>query len=475
LLTASWTAVAENDPILYYIFSRANKSVDPIHPTFDWFVKFYSVQNDTDVAGSEYPLGFFTDSNDSETVWTNARFLGNEFVIGEKVFSYKGTDADGKLLVEKSDRSPSDLLQELDKESDALNARGTALTSTLTYGIQKGRFQQLVELNSNTDLYSDSFGVWIISRTDPNQRPVLVPAEGVEFPINQALSVVEYRPGRLAFVDSEGYVKRIDVSDPAHPRGLNETWVALRTAVARGDVAQLARIFRYSIDPIEPGPGQGPSENAIDLVLKSGNTGLAVNLIKELGKYVSVPFESNIGVHNPVYAFIDSDNDAALEAILAWKPSLANAVDSRASGGSPRYVPITQAVRTGRLETCKILMDSGAEPEQEWSDAYGPINCLTFSSDPALDRYLISRGVKTELELNTTATCTSDHVRVRASYNTNSEILGSINTGDRVTVVAATAKNFVVNGASNRWYKIKTDTLEGWTFGEFLTGILNGR
>lgn len=69
-----------------------------------------------------------------------------------------------------------------------------------------------------------------------------------------------------------------------------------------------------------------------------------------------------------------------------------------------------------------------------------------------------------------TGTITGDKVRVRTKpTTTNSETVGHVNKGDKVTILDKTSKKDKIGSMENYWYKIKFDgTKKGWAFGHFI-------
>ena len=64
---------------------------------------------------------------------------------------------------------------------------------------------------------------------------------------------------------------------------------------------------------------------------------------------------------------------------------------------------------------------------------------------------------------------TDDNLRIRSGPNTSAEIVGLLNTGDCVSVIAVSDKKAVINGTENYWFKIITgNNITGWIFGEYI-------
>jgi len=69
-----------------------------------------------------------------------------------------------------------------------------------------------------------------------------------------------------------------------------------------------------------------------------------------------------------------------------------------------------------------------------------------------------------------TGTITGDKVRVRIKPTTkNSETVGHVNKGDKVTILVKTSKKDKIGSMEDYWYKIKFDgSKKGWAFGHFV-------
>jgi len=69
-----------------------------------------------------------------------------------------------------------------------------------------------------------------------------------------------------------------------------------------------------------------------------------------------------------------------------------------------------------------------------------------------------------------TGTITGDKVRVRTKpTTTNSETVGYVNKGDKVTILDKTSKQEKIGSMEDYWYKIEFDgSKQGWTFGHFV-------
>lgn len=77
-------------------------------------------------------------------------------------------------------------------------------------------------------------------------------------------------------------------------------------------------------------------------------------------------------------------------------------------------------------------------------------------------------AIRTESSNRPFMTATNDNVNIRDLPDTAiGRVVGSLNTGDGVTISEQTVAEFVVNGQSARWYHI-SEPQEGWVFGAFL-------
>jgi hypothetical protein len=67
-----------------------------------------------------------------------------------------------------------------------------------------------------------------------------------------------------------------------------------------------------------------------------------------------------------------------------------------------------------------------------------------------------------------------NNIRIRSNPNTNSDILGLLNTGDFVSVINISNHKTTINNSNKHWFKITTnDNITGWIFSEYFDFIKN--
>ena len=66
------------------------------------------------------------------------------------------------------------------------------------------------------------------------------------------------------------------------------------------------------------------------------------------------------------------------------------------------------------------------------------------------------------------ATITGDGLRIRSAPSTDSDILGTVNTGTRIEALARTPFFEAIDGINARWYAVRYQDIEGYVFGGYL-------
>ena len=235
-----------------------------------------------------------------------------------------------------------------------------------------------------------------------------------------------------------------------------------RAAMRKGDIAAMRRLAMGQVDIFR-------NEGSCPLYLEclDINDARIVDATLRVAMEVSSFASGEVNI-NPVIMMIDKGKLKLIPGAIKLNPKWLDARNSTYRGYG--LAPVFHAVSTDNLNAVKILVSLGANVKRKISGIGCPSNALSFARSQNMITYLESIGVPSTLLIDpsVSAVCNDNGVRIREKPSTDGEIVGKLENGDKVLLLAATSDEPKVGNSNARWYRVKTVSgTIGWSFGSF--------
>lgn len=291
-----------------------------------------------------------------------------------------------------------------------------------------------------------------------------------------------YAPGKLAFVNSNGFVTRIDFKNKFYIKVDDALWPAFRDACAVKDFDTVSNLLTYQLrfyqtDPSTYTEWDQPYKIAWSYI---AGTRDADFIIKCLEFKETLTRSGEIEIPSLLDELIALNDPVLLDKILSWKPELA--VSTGTNGMGRGACPVKQLLLDDNIALMRVMLkylpDVNDVPLHSWQEftesPYRDMhNMLTYAQSDEMKRLLIDAGVETLIPYTSDryrkTTVRDTNVNIRSEPGLTGAKIDKLNYGDEVTVLGVDPYFYDIDNYRGHWIQIEfKDGKVGFIFEKYL-------
>jgi hypothetical protein len=175
----------------------------------------------------------------------------------------------------------------------------------------------------------------------------------------------------------------------------------------------------------------------------------------------------------------ESKNPLKRQRFVAYNIPQADGSVLKAGVWAPLYInPVDVSLGEHDVKMAIQILKLDKKDKAQWGTAVSEAEKLYGDSVFVTDaRAMIGQAQneiaasapKASTPVSLSGTINDENVNVRTTPDENNgSVIGRLSSGTSVTISEQTSSEYTVAGATARWYKVKSGSLEGWVFGAFL-------
>lgn len=278
-----------------------------------------------------------------------------------------------------------------------------------------------------------------------------------------------YDREKIAFVDVDGYIHRIDYTDKDNITVDETLWPAFRNACAARDIESVKSLLTYQLKFFQTDPStyidwNQPYEIAWSYIAQTGDADFIIKCLE----FKDTLKLSSYGMDIPslLDELIRINNPAVLDKVLAWNPKLS--ISTQYSGMGRGNCPVMELLQNDNIAYMRVLLkyfpDVNEVPLYGWKDyserPYNDMhNMLSFAQSDTMKKMLIDAGVKTLIpytnEWYRETTLCDTNVNIRSEPGLSGAKIDKLTYGDEVTVIGVDPYYYYIDGYSGHWIQIE--------------------
>lgn len=300
--------------------------------------------------------------------------------------------------------------------------------------------------------------------------------------VRWSICATKYATGKLAFVDTNGFIHRVDYTDKNNIRVDEALWPAFRDACAAKDFDTVSILLTYQLRFYQTDPStyidwDQPYKIAWSYIAGTRDADFIIKCLEF--KETLNPF-GEIETPSLLDELIALNDPVLLDKILSWKPALA--LSTADSGMGRGACPVKQLLLDDNVALMRVMLnyfpDVNDVPLYSWKDfSESPYrdmhNMLTFAQSDEMKQLLIDAGVETLIPYTSDwykeTTLRDTNVNIRSEPGLTGAKIDKLYYGDKVTVLGVDPYFYDIDNYHGHWIQIEfKDGKVGFIFEKYL-------